>query len=76
MSPKKRLEKVAQERIFWKAGYAIRTRLCSPNTLFRFRAPAGKVIQKASQKLPEIVQNLWKYASRARARIHAAQAAT
>ena len=40
------------------------------------RGPAGKVIQKASQKLPEIVQNPREYASRARARIHAAQAAT
>ena len=56
-SPKKRLEKVARQCIFREAGCAIRSRLCSPNTLFRFRAPAGKVIQKASQKLPEIVQN-------------------
>ena len=61
---------------FGKAGYAIRTRLCSPNTLFRFRAPAAKVIQKVSQKLPQIVQNPSKNASRARARIHAEKAAT
>ena len=33
-APKTRMEKVAQKCIFQKAGYAIRTRLCSPNTLF------------------------------------------
>ena len=43
------MEKVAEKRMFRKAGYAIRTRLCSPNTLFRFRASARQVIQKASQ---------------------------
>ena len=45
-APAKKSPKMMQ---FGKAGYAIRTRLCSPNTLFRFRASARKVIQKASQ---------------------------
>ena len=53
-SPKKRLEQVATQCIFREAGCAIRSRLCSPNTLFPFRASAGKKIQKASQKLPQI----------------------
>ena len=62
---KKRMEKVAEKCVFRKAGYAIRMRLCSPNTLFRFRAPAGTVIQKASPKLLKIAQNPTKNASRA-----------
>ena len=70
------MEKVAKKCIFRKAGYAIRTRLCSPNTLFRFRASAGKVIQQASQKLAKIVQNPSKNAFRDRARIHAQRAGT
>ena len=59
------MEKVAKKCIFRKAGYAIRTRLCSPNTLFCVRASAGKMIKKASQKLLKIVQKSSKSACRA-----------
>ena len=62
---KKRMEKVAKKCIFQKAGYAIRSRLCSPNTLFCVRASAGKMIKKASQKLLKIVQKSSKNACRA-----------
>ena len=47
--PWKKHEKVVK-CVHFRAGlYAIRTRLCSPNTLFRFPGSAGKVMQKASQ---------------------------
>ena len=42
---------------FGKAAYAIRTRLCSPNTLFRFHFPVAQGSKKGAKKCPK--WSLW-----------------
>ena len=47
-------QKWSEKSFFRKAGYAIRARLCSPNTLFRFHFPVAQGSQKGAKKLPKM----------------------
>ena len=53
----KRDQKWSEKSFFRKAGYAIRTRLCSPNTLFRFHFPVAQGSKKGAKKCPK--WSLW-----------------